>query len=173
MWRRVCKEANFPGVIFHIVRHSLASWHVHAETHIKLLQELGGWATRCQSGKSVAQRAWIARRSAKSGVNRARPRRWRQIPPPWPPVPTAARVETSVPALPQHARSTCEGHREWIEAQVRLWGNAMAICQEPVDGHVSIPATWLLVPKGHRNHPSCNGPRKSRLSLHLAAVVRF
>jgi hypothetical protein len=35
------------------------------------------------------------------------------------------------------------------------------------------PATWLLVPKGHRNHPSCNGPRKSRLSLHLAAVVRL
>jgi hypothetical protein len=32
-----------------------------------------------------------------------------------------------------YARSACEGHREWIEAQVRLGRNAMAIYQELVD----------------------------------------
>jgi len=31
------------------------------------------------------------------------------------------------------ARSACEGHREWIQAQVRLGRNAMAIYQEMVD----------------------------------------
>jgi transposase len=53
-----------------------------------------------------------------------------QIPPPRPPAPEAR----SPPAgLPAHARSGCEGHREWIEAQVRLGRNAMAIYQELVD----------------------------------------
>ena len=53
-----------------------------------------------------------------------------QIPPPRPPA-LAAR---SPPAgLPAHARSACEGHREWIEAQVRLGRNATAIYQELVD----------------------------------------
>ena len=53
-----------------------------------------------------------------------------QIPPPRPPAPGAR----SPPAgLPAHARSACEGHREWIEAQVRLGRNAMAIYQELVD----------------------------------------
>jgi len=45
MWRRVCKEAGLEGVTFHTMRHSWASWHIQAETPIKLLQELGGWAT--------------------------------------------------------------------------------------------------------------------------------
>lgn len=45
MWRRVCKEADLPNVTFHTMRHSWASWHIQAETPIKLLQELGGWAT--------------------------------------------------------------------------------------------------------------------------------
>jgi integrase len=45
MWRRVCKEASLEGVTFHTMRHSWASWHIQAETPIKLLQELGGWAT--------------------------------------------------------------------------------------------------------------------------------
>jgi transposase len=35
--------------------------------------------------------------------------------------------------LPAHARSACEPHREWIQAQVRLGRNAMAIYQELVD----------------------------------------
>jgi transposase len=53
-----------------------------------------------------------------------------QIPPPRPPAPGAR----SPPAgLPAHVRSACEGHREWIEAQVRLGRNAMAIYQELVD----------------------------------------
>ena len=53
-----------------------------------------------------------------------------QIPPPRPPAPGAR----SPPAgLPAHARSACEPHREWIEAQVGLGRNAMAIYQELVD----------------------------------------
>jgi len=47
-----------------------------------------------------------------------------QIPPPRPPAP-----------LPAHARSACESHREWIEAQVRLGRNATAIYQDLVDHH--------------------------------------
>jgi hypothetical protein len=43
-----------------------------------------------------------------------------QIPPPWPPAP----AQTQPPALPAHARSACEAHRTWIEAQVRLGRNA-------------------------------------------------
>lgn len=53
-----------------------------------------------------------------------------QIPPPRPP---AGEAPISGSGLPQHARSACEAHREWIEAQVRLGRNAMAIYQELVD----------------------------------------
>ncbi len=35
--------------------------------------------------------------------------------------------------LPATARSACEPHRDWIEAQVRLGRNAVAIYQELVD----------------------------------------
>jgi transposase len=35
--------------------------------------------------------------------------------------------------LPKHARSACEDHREWIEQQVRLGRNAMAIYQDLVE----------------------------------------
>jgi transposase/5S rRNA maturation endonuclease (ribonuclease M5) len=35
--------------------------------------------------------------------------------------------------LPKHARSACEPHREWIEDQVRLGRNAMAIYQDLVE----------------------------------------
>lgn len=55
-----------------------------------------------------------------------------QIPPPRPPAP-GARSPPAVAGLPAHARSACEGHREWIEAQVRLGRNATAIYQELVD----------------------------------------
>ena len=51
-----------------------------------------------------------------------------QIPPPWPPAPLGVS-----PPLPKHARSACEPHREWIEAQVRMGRNAVAIYQELVD----------------------------------------
>ena len=53
-----------------------------------------------------------------------------QIPPPRPPAPGARSPPVGLPA---HARSACEGHREWIEAQVRLGRNATAIYQELVD----------------------------------------
>ena len=53
-----------------------------------------------------------------------------QIPPPWPPA-FSARISSSV--APKLARSACEPHREWIEAQVRLGRNAVAIYQELVD----------------------------------------
>lgn len=51
-------------------------------------------------------------------------------PPPWPP------VETQVSAtIPKHARSACAEYREWIEAQVQLGRNAMAIYQDLVETH--------------------------------------
>ena len=46
-----------------------------------------------------------------------------QIPPPWPPAPVSV------------ATSLCEPHREFIEAQLRLKRNAMAIFQDLVDQH--------------------------------------
>lgn len=52
-----------------------------------------------------------------------------QIPPPRPPAPAEAVT------LPEPARSACEPHRVWIEAQVSLGRNATAIYQELVDGH--------------------------------------
>jgi hypothetical protein len=54
-----------------------------------------------------------------------------QNPPPWPPAP----AETRSSELPAHARSACEPHRVWIEAQVGLGRNATAIYQELVDHH--------------------------------------
>jgi transposase len=50
-----------------------------------------------------------------------------QTPPPRPPTVTQAGRP------PAHARSSCEPHRQWIEAQVRLGRNATAIYQELVD----------------------------------------
>ncbi len=49
-----------------------------------------------------------------------------QIPPPRPP---AISAEISPSVAPKLARSACEPHREWIEAQVRLGRNAVAIYQ--------------------------------------------
>ena len=37
--------------------------------------------------------------------------------------------------IPEHARSACEPHRQWIEEQVRLGRNATAIYQDLVDSH--------------------------------------
>lgn len=50
-----------------------------------------------------------------------------QIPPPRPPALPAAASTI--------ARSACEPHRDWIEAQIRLGRNAMAIHQDLVDLH--------------------------------------
>ena len=54
-----------------------------------------------------------------------------QIPPPRPPAPAASQGS----ALPAYARSACEPHRTWIEAQVSLGRNATAIYQDLVDLH--------------------------------------
>ena len=56
-----------------------------------------------------------------------------QIPPPRPPAGEAGGATVYRPKLPAHARSACEAHREWIEAQVHLGRNATAIYQELVD----------------------------------------
>jgi integrase len=45
MWRRECKAVGLKGVTFHTMRHSWASWQVQAETPLRMLQELGGWAS--------------------------------------------------------------------------------------------------------------------------------
>ena len=50
-----------------------------------------------------------------------------QTPPPRPPAPTPARSPATV--------SACEPHRSFIEAQLRLRRNAMAIYQDLVDQH--------------------------------------
>ena len=52
--------------------------------------------------------------------------------PPWPP--GRGEPETQI-MIPAHARSACESHRVWIEEQVRLKRNALAIFQELVDRH--------------------------------------
>ena len=68
------------------------------------------------------QRRWQDGRPTSPGVATGdRP----QIPPPWPPARTP--VATAVSA------SLCEPHREFIQAQLRLKRNAMAIFQDLVD----------------------------------------
>jgi len=54
-----------------------------------------------------------------------------QNPPPWPPGNSVFREEKR--AIPLHARSACAPHREWIEDQVRLGRNAVAIYQDLVE----------------------------------------
>lgn len=51
--------------------------------------------------------------------------------PPRPPGNSVFREERR--AIPLHARSACEPHREWIEAQVRLGRNGVAIYQDLVE----------------------------------------
>ena len=52
-------------------------------------------------------------------------------PPPRPPAITA--IEAITERIPNHARSACEPHRLWIQEQVRLGRNAMAIYQDLVE----------------------------------------
>lgn len=54
-----------------------------------------------------------------------------QNPPPRPPAFTE--IEALNDNIPAHARSVCEYHRPWIEEQVRLGRNAMAIYQDLVE----------------------------------------
>ena len=54
-----------------------------------------------------------------------------QNPPPRPPGISVSKEEKR--AIPLHARSACEPHREWIEDQVRLGRNAVAIYQDLVE----------------------------------------
>jgi transposase len=56
-----------------------------------------------------------------------------RIPPPRPPAPEAGGGAVSGLKPPAHARSACEPHRQWIEAQVRAGRNAMAIYQDLAD----------------------------------------
>ena len=53
-----------------------------------------------------------------------------QIPPPWPPTLPAPTVPSTSPST-----SKCEVHRAFIDAQLRLGRNAMAIYQDLVDIH--------------------------------------
>ena len=55
-----------------------------------------------------------------------------QIPPPWPPTSALPSPLTAVAAA---SASACEPHRAFIEVQLRLRRNAMAIYQDLVDHH--------------------------------------
>jgi len=52
-------------------------------------------------------------------------------PPPRPPINSTFKKENG--SIPFHARSACEPHREWIEKQVKLGRNAVAIYQDLVE----------------------------------------
>lgn len=60
-----------------------------------------------------------------------------QNPPPWPPAPgppgSTSGLSREAHSIPAHARSACEPHRLWIEEQVRLGRNAIAIYQDLVE----------------------------------------
>ena len=45
MWRRECEVAGLAGVTFHTLRHTWASWQVQSGTPLRVLQDLGGWAS--------------------------------------------------------------------------------------------------------------------------------
>jgi integrase len=44
-WRTAVKKIGRPGLRFHDLRHTWASWHVQAGTPLAALQALGGWRT--------------------------------------------------------------------------------------------------------------------------------
>jgi transposase len=59
-----------------------------------------------------------------------------QNPPPWPPGRAESEVAASLGKLPETtARSACERHRDFIELQIGLGRNAVAIYQDLVDEH--------------------------------------
>ncbi len=73
------------------------------------------------------QRRWQAEQSNSPGVATGPDTVAAQMPPPRPPAPP--------PVAPPLASSLCEPHRDFIEAQLRLRRNAMAIYQDLVDSH--------------------------------------
>ena len=44
-WREACSKAGVPGLRFHDLRHTWATWHILNGTPLHVLQELGGWAS--------------------------------------------------------------------------------------------------------------------------------
>ena len=56
-----------------------------------------------------------------------------QNPPPRPPASPVHASASEDEQIPAHARSACEQHRPWIEEQVRLGRNAVAIYQDLVE----------------------------------------
>jgi integrase len=44
-WRTACARAGVPGLRFHDLRHTWASWQAQSGTPAYVLRELGGWAT--------------------------------------------------------------------------------------------------------------------------------
>lgn len=42
-WRKAVKAAGFPGLRYHDMRHTWASWQVQSETPLQVVKELGGW----------------------------------------------------------------------------------------------------------------------------------
>jgi hypothetical protein len=88
-------------------------------------------------------------------------------PPPWPPAATAVGAPIPPPVVPAYARSACEGHREWIEAQVRLGRNAMAIYQELVDTpyipHMSATITREFLSADQARKARSGTPSRSRV----------
>jgi integrase len=45
MWRRECAAVGLPGLTFHTMRHTWASWQAQAGTTARVLQDLGGWSS--------------------------------------------------------------------------------------------------------------------------------
>lgn len=88
------------------------------DTVAKYARDAGLWTERAKPA-SPGQVA--------TGTAGGQPEMAIENPPPWPPDGGAARRP------PEHARSACEPHREWIEEQVGLGRNAMAIYQDLVD----------------------------------------
>ena len=103
----------------------------HQRTTVATLLEAGtsqrqiGWVTGIDRKTIRAvQLSLAAERSNSPGVVTGSAL---QTPPPWPPAQAPAPTSTSV--------SACEPHRAFIEAQLRLKRNFMAIYQDLVDQH--------------------------------------
>ena len=76
-------------------------------------------------GLEADQGAFVSKSPTEQEVATGADVEFGQNPPPRPP------ARQSKP--PKHARSACEPHREWIEKQVRLGRNGMAIYQDLVE----------------------------------------
>lgn len=97
---------------------------VRRETASKYALEAGLWPPTSKSKPATAGEAATGF-DFKTG----------QRSPPWPPDGGASNPDIAPAKIPAHARSACESHREWIEAQIRLGRNAQAMFQDLVDSH--------------------------------------